>query len=114
MGRIKFMFPNSEGVYLHDNPERELFEQAARLYSGGCVRLEDAWRLSHWIFGRDLTWEGAAPEERVMLDKQIPVYITYLTAIPDGTNIAFLDDVYKRDATRLAQLHEAGGNLAAN
>jgi murein L,D-transpeptidase YcbB/YkuD len=114
MGRIKFMFPNNEGVYLHDNPERELFEQAARLYSGGCVRLEDAWRLSHWIFGRDLTWEGAAPEERVMLDKQIPVYITYLTAIPDGANIAFLDDVYKRDATRVAQLHDASGSLAAN
>ena len=114
MGRIKFMFPNSEGVYLHDNPERELFEQAARLYSGGCVRLEDAWRLSHWLFGRDLTWEGAAPEERVMLEKRVPVYITYLTAIPDGTNIAFLDDVYKRDATRVAQFHEGGGNLAAN
>ena len=31
MGRIKFMFPNVAGVYLHDNPERELFEQAARL-----------------------------------------------------------------------------------
>jgi len=103
MGRIKFMFPNVAGVYLHDNPERELFEQAARLYSGGCVRLEDAWRLSRWIFGRDLTWQGASPEQKVMLDTRLPVYITYLTAVPDGSSVAFLDDVYQRDsATRVA------------
>jgi murein L,D-transpeptidase YcbB/YkuD len=107
MGRIKFMFPNVAGVYLHDNPERELFEQAARLYSGGCVRLEDAWRLSHWIFSKDLTWEGKEPEEKVMLDKPIPVYITYLTAVPDGTSVAFLDDVYQRDGTQVTATAEA-------
>jgi murein L,D-transpeptidase YcbB/YkuD len=103
MGRIKFMFPNSAGVYLHDNPERELFEQAARLYSGGCVRLEAAWRLSRWLFGRDLVWQGAGAEEKVPLEKPVPVYITYLTAVPDGTQIAFLEDVYGRDKSRLAE-----------
>jgi murein L,D-transpeptidase YcbB/YkuD len=108
MGRIKFMFPNSEGVYLHDNPERELFEQAARLYSGGCVRLESAWRLSRWLFGRDLTWKGAGTEEEVRLDKPVPVYITYLTAVPDGSQVAFLDDVYGRDKARLAQQGDGG------
>jgi murein L,D-transpeptidase YcbB/YkuD len=113
MGRIKFMFPNQEGVYLHDNPERELFEQAARLYSGGCVRLEAAWRLSHWLFGRDLTWEGAATEQRVLLDRPVPVYITYLTAVPDGSQVAYFDDVYGRDAKRLVQYH-AGSAVAAN
>jgi murein L,D-transpeptidase YcbB/YkuD len=112
MGRIKFMFPNSEGVYLHDNPERELFEQAARLYSGGCVRLEAAWRLSRWLFGRDLSWQGAGTEEKVPLDKPVPVYITYLTAVPDGSEVAFLDDVYGRDKARLAQLG-GQGTLAA-
>jgi murein L,D-transpeptidase YcbB/YkuD len=110
MGRIKFMFPNHEGVYLHDNPERELFEEAARFYSGGCVRLESAWRLSHWLFGRDLTWKGAGTEEEVPLAKPVPVYITYLTAAPqqDGSSIAFFDDVYKRDATRMAALADLG------
>ena len=111
MGRIKFMFPNVAGVYLHDNPERELFEQAARLYSGGCVRLEDAWRLSHWIFGKDLTWEGAGPEQKVLLDTRLPVYITYLTAVPDGSSVAFLDDVYNRDGTRVAAA--SGTDVAA-
>jgi len=103
MGRIKFMFPNEFGVYLHDNPRRELFKESVRYFSGGCVRLEDAWRLSKWLFnGRELTWEGAGPEEPVPLNAPVPVYITYLTAIPDGQSIAYYDDAYGRDAAKLA------------
>ena len=63
MGRMKFMFPNEAGVYLHDNPERELFTEASRLYSGGCVRLEDAPRLGRWLFGHDLDWKARAPNK---------------------------------------------------
>ena len=102
MGRIKFMFPNQFGVYLHDNPRRELFEQSVRYFSGGCVRLEDAWRLSKWLFHRDLTWEGHGTEEPVPLAQPVPVYITYLTAVPDGQAIAYYDDAYGRDKAQLA------------
>ena len=112
MGRVKFMFPNDQGVYLHDNPERELFTEASRLYSGGCVRLEDAWRLGRWLFGRDLTWEGAGTEEPVALMPPVPVYITYLTAMPNGSSIAFFDDVYGRDKARLAALQGNSGAVA--
>ena len=80
MGRMKFMFPNEFGVYLHDNPRRELFKKSARYFSGGCVRLEDAARLGRWLFGRDLDWEGAGTEQPVPLAQPVPVYITYLTA----------------------------------
>ena len=108
MGRVKFMFPNQFGVYLHDNPRRELFKESTRYFSGGCVRLEDAWRLSKWLFGRDLTWEGAAPEEPVMLNAPVPVYITYLTAMPDGEAVAYYDDAYGRDAPKLAATSAQG------
>ena len=106
------MFPNEQGVYLHDNPERELFSEASRLYSGGCVRLEDAWRLSRWLFRQDLTWEGAGTEEPVLLDPAVPVYITYLTAMPSGSSIAFFDDVYGRDKARLAAIQGEAGPVA--
>jgi murein L,D-transpeptidase YcbB/YkuD len=102
MGRMKFMFPNEFGVYLHDNPRRELFLKSARYFSGGCVRLEDAARLGRWLFGRDLDWQSAGTEEPVPLAQPVPVYITYLTAMPDGATIAYYDDVYGRDAKRLA------------
>ncbi|MGH6728563.1 MAG: L,D-transpeptidase family protein [Sphingomicrobium sp.] len=114
MGRMKFMFPNEAGIYLHDNPERELFSEASRLYSGGCVRLEDAPRLGQWLFGRELRWEGAAAEQPVPLDRPVPVYITYLTAMPDGDGkVAFFDDVYGRDKARLATLVLGSGPVAA-
>jgi murein L,D-transpeptidase YcbB/YkuD len=113
MGRMKFMFPNEAGIYLHDNPERELFSEASRLYSGGCVRLEDASRLARWMFGRDLEWEGAGTEEKVPLATPIPVYITYLTAMPNGSTIAYYDDVYGRDAARLATLGSSGSGPVA-
>ncbi|HEX8842293.1 MAG TPA: L,D-transpeptidase family protein, partial [Sphingomicrobium sp.] len=102
MGRMKFMFPNQFGVYLHDNPRRELFLKASRYFSGGCVRLEDAPRLGRWLFGRDLDWQSAGTEQPVPLAAPVPVYITYLTAMPDGATIAYFDDVYGRDAAKLA------------
>ena len=113
MGRIKFMFPNEQGVYLHDNPDRQLFEEASRLYSGGCVRLESAWRLSRWLFGRDLTWKDAGAEEKVLLDKPVPVYLTYMTAVPEGSSVSFLDDVYGRDAARLTRAGDPDALAAA-
>ena len=102
MGRMKFMFPNQFGVYLHDNPRRDLFLKSARFFSGGCVRLEDAPRLGHWLFGRDLDWQSAGTEQPIPLAQPVPVYITYLTAMPDGASIAYYDDVYGRDAPKLA------------
>jgi murein L,D-transpeptidase YcbB/YkuD len=107
MGRMKFMFPNQFGVYLHDNPRRELFLKSARFFSGGCVRLEDAARLGRWLFGHDLDWQSAGTEQPVPLAQPVPVYITYLTAIPDGTSIAYYDDVYGRDAPKLAAVAAA-------
>lgn len=114
MGRMKFMFPNNAGIYLHDNPERELFNEAARLYSGGCVRLEDAARLGRWLYGYDLKWQEAEVEQRVPLRQPVPVYITYLTAMPNGESVAFFDDVYNRDAARIAGAATESGAISAN
>jgi len=105
MGRMKFMFPNKQGIWLHDTPQKEVLEEAARLQSNGCVRLEDAARFSRWLFGRPLRAQGARPEQRVALPKPVPIYITYLTAVPSGSSIVYFEDVYgfdRRDAARLA------------
>jgi murein L,D-transpeptidase YcbB/YkuD len=42
---MKFMFPNDLGIYLHDTPDKALFNKGTRHFSSGCVRLEDAPRL---------------------------------------------------------------------
>ncbi|MEO5973017.1 MAG: L,D-transpeptidase family protein [Sphingomicrobium sp.] len=107
MGRMKFMFPNAEGAYLHDTPDDELFSEASRLFSGGCVRLQDAPRLGAWLHGAPLKPKGAKAEQAVSLPVPVPVYLTYLTAVPSGSSVAFFDDIYGRDAARLAQLRMA-------
>jgi len=109
MGRMKFMFPNQEGIYLHDTPEKEKLTEASRLFSGGCIRLEDAPRLGRWLFGRPLKPQGAKAEQRVPLPAPVPLYITYLTAVPSGSSIAYFEDIYGRD---LARLTELGGRSA--
>jgi murein L,D-transpeptidase YcbB/YkuD len=110
MGVMKFMFPNNQGVYLHDTPQKELLTEASRMFSGGCVRLEDAPRLGRWLFGEPLSSSSSAPEQRVDLAKPVPVYITYFTMLPNGTELATYPDVYNRDRDQLAQF--AGPTVA--
>lgn len=98
MGRVKFMFPNDLGIYLHDTNEPELMRKSARFFSSGCVRLEDADRLGQWLFKQPLPAQSGTPEQHVPLPQPVPVYLTYLTAQPvDGGGVHFLDDTYKRD-----------------
>ena len=112
MGRMKFMFPNAQGIYLHDTPDKELLTEASRLFSGGCIRLEDAPRLGAWLFGRPLNPKGAGAEQAVPLPKPVPVYVTYLTAVPSGSSVAYFDDIYGRDVARMGQL-QSNLNLAS-
>ena len=99
MGQMKFMFPNALGIYLHDTPDKQLLADASRLFSGGCVRLEDAPRLARWL----VQWQAAVdrqsgtPEQRVDLPTPVPVFLTYLTAVPGEGGITYYPDVYHRD-----------------
>jgi L,D-transpeptidase YcbB len=97
MGRAKFMFPNDQGIYLHDTPERNLFTKSNRHFSNGCVRLEDAAGLGQWLLGRSITAPGKGPEQAVPLKIPVPVYLTYLTATESKAGVVFLTDVYGRD-----------------
>jgi murein L,D-transpeptidase YcbB/YkuD len=105
MGRMKFMFPNPEGIWLHDTPEKEKIEEAARLQSNGCVRLEDAPRFARWLFnGRAPKPQGARAEQKVNLPTPVPIYITYLTAVPSGTSIVYFNDFYGKDRAAARQV----------
>jgi murein L,D-transpeptidase YcbB/YkuD len=98
MGDMKFQFPNELGIYLHDTPDRKLFDEAERAFSSGCVRLEDAARLGRWLLGREPVPTSGQPEYQVPLDKGVPVYLSYLTVWPqeDGT-LAYAPDIYGLD-----------------
>ncbi len=97
MGAVKFMLPNEMGIYLHDTPDKSLFQRDNRHLSSGCVRLEDAPRLAQWLFGRPILGGDPAPDRRVGLPRPVPVFITYLTAVAENGQVRFRPDLEHRD-----------------
>lgn len=97
MGKIKIMFDNSFGVYLHDTPSVALFKKSDRTLSAGCVRLEKPWLLAEWLFGYRPQLSGSAAEQVVPLAQSVPVYLVYFTAVPSGNGFDFRDDIYGLD-----------------
>ncbi len=105
LGRVKFLFPNSNNVYLHDTPGQAVFQRARRDFSHGCIRLASPAALARWVLEPE-GWDAARVESaleakaemRVALQQPIPVVISYSTAVarPDGT-ISFYEDIYRHD-----------------
>jgi murein L,D-transpeptidase YcbB/YkuD len=108
LGTMKFIFPNEYSVYLHDTPNHDLFEQAERSFSHGCIRLSEPSQLAEWVLkvtGSDWTMENIEEvlesKQRTVknLDKPLAVHLTYETAWIDGdSRIRFAHDLYGRDA----------------
>jgi L,D-transpeptidase YcbB len=97
MGRVKFMFPNDQGIYLHDTPDRGLLNKADRHLSNGCIRLEDANRLAEWLLGVSIRQRSKEPELVKPLPFPVPIYITYFSALENNQGVILLPDVYNRD-----------------
>lgn len=97
MGKVKFLFPNNHGIYLHDTPNTDLLRKADRHLSNGCIRLEKAFELGKWMLGKPVVTKSKEPEQAVPLPVPVPVYLTYLTATGTKKGITLLDDVYGLD-----------------
>ena len=104
MGKIKYPFPNGEGIYLHDTPTREHFLKSRRDISNGCIRLEDAARLGRWMLGREPVGTTGAAEEVASLPTGMPIFVTYLTAQPSGGQLTFVTDFYGLDGAGPAKV----------
>ena len=101
MGKMKFPFENGLGIYLHDTPHKEYFAKADRTLSNGCIRLERAADFGSWMMGRPARPEDTTAELTVPFPQGVPIYVTYLTALPDtgkdAGKIAYAKDVYGLD-----------------
>lgn len=111
LGRVKFEFPNVNGVYLHDSPSRRYFSAPVRAFSHGCVRvgraLDLAWELlrdtPEWPPSRRQSLLRDWKTRYVRLAAPVPVHILYRTAWVDQSGTAhFRTDIYGRDR-RLAE-----------
>ena len=102
LGELKFLFPNSHDIYMHDTPTKNLFAESTRTFSHGCIRVENPREFATVLLGWDREKIDAETDSRksqsVSLGQKIPVHITYFTAWPDSTGkISYFNDMYERD-----------------
>jgi murein L,D-transpeptidase YcbB/YkuD len=112
LGLVKFIFPNSNDIYLHDTPSKSYFSRDNRAASHGCVRVEKPRELALEILRSDTLWTPAkvdaamhgGKEKWYGLKNKVPVFIGYFTAWVDREGkINFFEDIYKLD-DRLAEM----------
>jgi murein L,D-transpeptidase YcbB/YkuD len=106
LGVVKFRFPNKHDVYMHDTPQRELFDKQVRTYSHGCMRVQDPHRLAEILLAEDKGWPAArvrallaeGNNNEVELTRRIPVHVTYFTAmVGDDGVLRSIADPYGHD-----------------
>jgi murein L,D-transpeptidase YcbB/YkuD len=119
LGKVKFLFPNSHNIYLHDTPSKDLFKRDQRTFSHGCIRVEQPKKLAQYVLQNQPEW----PEKRidsamngekelyVTLKKTFPVFIAYFTSWVDEKGlINFRKDIYGKDDRLLNMIVEKKSN----
>jgi murein L,D-transpeptidase YcbB/YkuD len=105
LGRIKFIMPNTEDIFMHDTPDRHLFSRPERAFSSGCIRLERPLDLfdvvAEGTAGWDRTRAGGVLESRattaVALARPLPVRLHYTAAVVEGGEVRVRPDIYGLD-----------------
>ena len=121
LGKVKFMFPNNNNIYLHDTPAKSLFDNEVRAFSHGCIRLADPRDFAYMLLARQSddpkgefqTLLDTDRESRVDLVTPVPVHLVYFTAWPSAKGqMTYRRDIYGRDAAIYQALSTAGMVLA--
>lgn len=106
LGVLKFVFDNPYAVYLHDTNAGRLFRSEVRAYSHGCIRMEKAVALAHYLVTGSLTKKSAfvdrflkeESQHWVELKRPIPIFVRYYTCDADNGRLRYYKDIYHRDA----------------
>jgi murein L,D-transpeptidase YcbB/YkuD len=119
LGLVKFLFPNSYNIYLHDTPAKSLFGETSRAFSHGCIRIVEPVRLANFLLKDRPDWDAAkidqamhsGKEQQVTLTEKVPVFIAYFTAFTDRDNrLNFRKDIYNLDE-KLAAMILSGNDI---
>ena len=116
---VKFLFPNSFNIYLHDTPAKTLFGESSRAFSHGCIRVMKPAKLAAFLLKNNVEWNSAkisqamnaGRQQYVTIKNAVPVFIAYFTAFVDrkGT-LNFNKDIYKLDDHLADMLISNSGN----
>jgi murein L,D-transpeptidase YcbB/YkuD len=112
LGLVKFVFPNTYDIYLHDTPYKTNFDVDFPLFSHGCINMQKAKELAILILENNPNWPpekinqamNGGKEITYVLKKKIPIHIGYFTTwVNDADEINFYFDIYHKDNS-LAEL----------
>lgn len=115
LGAVKFIFPNSDNVYLHDTPTKELFDKTERAFSSGCIRVQKPLELAELLLVDQPKWTKetinktieTGATQTVYLSTKPEVFLLYLTSwVDDNGIINFRSDIYERDQNIYNALNE--------
>jgi murein L,D-transpeptidase YcbB/YkuD len=118
LGLVKFLFPNSYNIYLHDTPAKSLFGESSRAFSHGCIRIVEPAKLSNFLLKNRKEWDAdkinkamhSGKEQFVTLIDKVPVFIAYFTAFTDRSNrLNFRKDIYNLDGHLAAMILSGNG-----
>ena len=119
LGLVKFMFPNTYDIYLHDTPSKSFFDQSSRGFSHGCIRVMEPVKLARFLLEKDTKWDSVkvvqamhfGKERYVTLNRLVPVYIVYFTAFIDRKGLLnFRKDIYNLDSPLAAMIIAGKGS----
>lgn len=107
LGKIKFIFPNSQNMYLHDTPNKTLFSSSRRMFSHGCIRIAKPDEFAHFLLSKEgALWTknfiekkmAQKYEEYIRLKARVHIFIHYLTVyVSDYGRLQFRNDIYGLD-----------------
>jgi murein L,D-transpeptidase YcbB/YkuD len=111
LGLIMFDMPNRFDVYLHDTPDRYIFNRENRRISHGCIRVQNPREFAALLMQQsiDTINQGIAMGNttRHNLPVPVPVFVVYETAFVDtDETLQFRPDFYNRDAGIWQQLQK--------
>lgn len=122
LGNVKFSFPSQHTIFMHDTPDKWMFNSAQRTLSHGCLRLRNPMKLVEILLREDKGWDRAKIDElsasgplnnEVAMDKRIMMHLTYFTVwVGDDGKVKTFSDVYGHEK-RIAQALDGKWNQIA-
>lgn len=116
LGFVKFSFPSQHTIFMHDTPDKWMFNRGQRTLSHGCLRLKDPMQLTEIVLSHDRGWDrdkikallATGPlDNKLEMNRHIPVHLAYFTAwAGDEGKVSYFTDIYGHEKRVIQALDE--------
>jgi murein L,D-transpeptidase YcbB/YkuD len=101
LGVLKFETTSSDNIYLHDTNEKHYFSQNTRIFSSGCIRVQDFKDLASNIGNKDSSYINMKINKKETsiekIKNKIPVYFTYSQVHFTDNMTIYSPDIYNKN-----------------